>query len=237
MKYIYKQHELVEFMKNNGINTTAAFGAPQYFISMVSKRDTDPSHITALDKLNFVEDYLKNHLKDAKKEYLEAIKIVEYRKKYHIKHKEKEALKKAIHTCDCKYCSHKQRKRSHHCHCKYCFVNKNNSNETVDKTDNIQDTKNNLNQNQDTKSNDDSENDTKIVDDTENDTKIVNNTDNNNNQDTINNIIQDYDNKIKLGPVINQDTKYFINIDKNIIILFLIISLMFNVMFSFKIYY
>ena len=193
-KYIYKQHELVEFMKNNGINTTASFGAPQYFISMVSKRDTDPSHITALDKLSFVEDYLKNHLKEAKKEYIETIKVVEYRKKNKIKYKEKlelqkqkQALKKEIHTCDCKYCTHKQRKgnRRHHCHCKYCVVNKNNSNKTNDKTDNNQDTKINLNQEQDTKIENDTVN--------EKDTKIVNDTVNNNdtNQDTINNIIQE----------------------------------------------
>ena len=234
MKYVNKQYELVKFMKNNGFNTIAAFGAPQYFISIVSKRDTDPTHITALDKLSFVEEYIKNHLKEAKKEYLEAIKIVEYRKKNRTKHKEKiklqkqkQALKKEIHTCDCKYCSHKQRKRSHHCHCEYCVVNKKVLNENDDKTDTNQDT------NQDTK----------IINDTDNnqDTKIINDLDTNKDTKTIinTNTITDtnQDTNTINETIINRNINSFINIDKNIIILILIISLVFNAIFSIKIFY
>ena len=46
-------------MENNGFNVTKVFGAPQSFISKVSKRDSNINYTSAYDKLSFVEDYLK----------------------------------------------------------------------------------------------------------------------------------------------------------------------------------
>ena len=75
-QYANKQHELINFMRNNGFNITI-FGAPQSFISKVSKRDPNINHTSAYDKLSFVEDYLKNNLEEAKKEYDEIEKELE----------------------------------------------------------------------------------------------------------------------------------------------------------------
>ena len=75
-QYANKQYELINFMRNNGFNITI-FGAPQSFISKVSKRDPNINHNNAYDKLSFVEDYLKNNLEEAKKEYDEIEKELE----------------------------------------------------------------------------------------------------------------------------------------------------------------
>lgn len=115
-KYSKKQHELIDFMKDNGFNFTV-FGAPQSYIKEVSKRDPDPAHTSAYDKLSFVEDYFKNHLEDAKKEYLEQEKIVEENKK------NKPRTPKE-HRCNCQFCTHKQFKKPHECNCKYCTIDK-----------------------------------------------------------------------------------------------------------------
>jgi len=116
-KYSEKQHELIDFMKNNGFNVTV-FGAPQSYISKVSKRDTDPAHTSAYDKLSFVEDFFKNHIEEAKKEYAEEEKVVEENKK------NKPRTPKE-HRCNCQFCTHKTLKKPHKCNCKYCTISKN----------------------------------------------------------------------------------------------------------------
>jgi len=116
-QYSDKQHELINFMKNNGFNVTV-FGAPQSYISKVSKRDTNPAHTSAYDKLSFVEDFFKNHLEEAKKEYAEEEKIVEENKK------NKPRTPKE-HRCNCQFCTHKALKKEHTCNCKYCPIHKN----------------------------------------------------------------------------------------------------------------
>ena len=115
-QYSDKQHELINFMKENGFNVTV-FGAPQSYISKVSKRDTNPAHTSAYDKLSFVEEFFKNNLEDAKKEYAEEEKIVEENKK------NKPRTPKE-HRCNCQFCTHKQLKKPHECNCKYCTINK-----------------------------------------------------------------------------------------------------------------
>ena len=115
-QYSDKQHELINFMKENGFNITV-FGAPQSYISKVSKRDTNPAHTSAYDKLSFVEEFFKNNLEDAKKEYAEEEKIVEENKK------NKPRTPKE-HRCNCQFCTHKQLKKPHECNCKYCTINK-----------------------------------------------------------------------------------------------------------------
>lgn len=115
-QYSDKQHELINFMKENGFNVTV-FGAPQSYISKVSKRDKNPAHTSAYDKLSFVEDFFKNHLEEAKKDYAEEEKIVEENKK------NKPRTPKE-HRCNCKFCTHKQLQKPHECNCKYCTINK-----------------------------------------------------------------------------------------------------------------
>jgi len=102
-------------MKENKFYSTLVVGAPQKFISIVSKRDTDPNHTTAYDKLSFVEDYLKNHLEDAKKEYSEVENNVKEAKK-NTPRTPKE------HRCNCQFCTHKTLKKEHTCNCKYCPI-------------------------------------------------------------------------------------------------------------------
>ena len=116
-QYSDKQHELINFMKENGFNVTV-FGAPQSYISKVSKRDTDPAHTSAYDKLSYVEDFFKNHLEEAKKEYAEEEKIVEENKK------NKPRTPKE-HRCNCQFCTHKTLKKPHECNCKYCTYTNN----------------------------------------------------------------------------------------------------------------
>lgn len=115
-QYSDRQHELINFMKENGFNVTV-FGAPQSYIAKVSKRDTNPAHTSAFDKLSFVEDFFKNHIEEAKKEYAEEEKIVEENKK------NKPRTPKE-HRCNCQFCTHKQLKKPHECNCKYCTYNK-----------------------------------------------------------------------------------------------------------------
>jgi len=115
-KYSKKQHELVDYMKNNDFNVTV-FGAPQSYIAKVSKRDPDTSHTSAYDKLSYVEDFLKNHQVEAKKEYAEEEKIVEENKK-------NKPRKPKEHRCNCQFCTHKTLKKPHKCNCKYCTISK-----------------------------------------------------------------------------------------------------------------
>jgi len=115
-KYSKKQHELIDYMKKNDFNVTV-FGAPQSYIAKVSKRDPDTSHTSAYDKLSYVEDFLKNHQVEAKKEYAEEEKIVEENKK-------NKPRKPKEHRCNCQFCTHKQLKKPHECNCKYCTINK-----------------------------------------------------------------------------------------------------------------
>lgn len=68
--YMKKQIELVKYMKDHNFDVdTKVIGAPQKFISTVSKRDKDPKHEKAADKLKFVEEYIKNEPAKAKAEY------------------------------------------------------------------------------------------------------------------------------------------------------------------------
>ena len=68
--YMKKQIELVKYMKEHDFEVdTHVIGAPQKFISTVSKRDKDPKHEKAADKLKFVEEYIKNEPAKAKAEY------------------------------------------------------------------------------------------------------------------------------------------------------------------------
>ena len=71
MLYYEKQHELIDFMKNNGFNVTV-FGAPQAYISKVSKRDPNPAHKNGYDRLFYVEDYINHYqeILDYMKNYL-----------------------------------------------------------------------------------------------------------------------------------------------------------------------
>lgn len=115
-KYSKKQHELIDYMKNNDFNVTV-FGAPQSYIAKVSKRDPDISHTSAYDKLSYVEDFLKNHQVEAKKEYAEEEKIVEENKK-------NKPRKPKEHRCNCQFCTHKTLKKPHKCNCKYCTISK-----------------------------------------------------------------------------------------------------------------
>ena len=78
-QYAEKQHEIINFMRNNDFNITV-FGAPQAYIKEVSKRDTNPSHETAYSKLFFVENYIKNNLEKAKKEYIEMEQFIKNEK-------------------------------------------------------------------------------------------------------------------------------------------------------------
>lgn len=125
-KYSVKQHELINYMKDNGFNITV-FGAPQSYLKEVSNKDPDPKHTTAYDKLSFVEDYFKNHLEEAKKEYVEHEKIVEENKKNKPKtHKE--------HRCNCQFCTHKTLKKEHTCNCKYCPIHKDDDKKETEET-------------------------------------------------------------------------------------------------------
>lgn len=130
-QYSDKQHELINFMKENNFNVTV-FGAPQSYISKVSKRDTNPAHTSAYDKLSFVEDFFKNHLEEAKKEYAEEEKIVEENKK------NKPRTPKE-HRCNCQFCTHKVLKKPHECNCKYCtYQNKEDTVEADDEAENTE---------------------------------------------------------------------------------------------------
>ena len=125
-------------MEKKGFNISV-FGAAQYYISKVSKRDPNLKHTKPYDKLYFVKEYIKNNLEEAKNEYLEVIKIIEKRKINKEKLKEKEnkrKLKNNTHICHCKYCTHKQRRKKHICDCEYCVINnKNVLNKDDNKTD------------------------------------------------------------------------------------------------------
>lgn len=137
IKYTKKQQEIINFMKDHNFDTLSTFGAPQYYISIVSKRDNNPNHKTSYDKLFYVEDYLNNHLEDAKKEYLEAIKVVKDHQKNKLKSKKikQERQFRENHKCNCRYCAIK-RKNIHECNCKYCAIkNKNNIIDLIDKNE------------------------------------------------------------------------------------------------------
>ncbi len=75
-KYIKRQNELIKFMKENNFQITIK-RAPLFFIYKVSMRDSNPNHIATLDNFSFVEEYIKNHLKEAKKEYLNTELLLE----------------------------------------------------------------------------------------------------------------------------------------------------------------
>ena len=65
-----KQLEIIRYMKNHGFNIDSSIvGAPQEFIFIIAKKDNDSNHISLLDKLNFVEEYIKTETKNAIKEY------------------------------------------------------------------------------------------------------------------------------------------------------------------------
>ena len=68
IQYSKKQHDLIDFMKNNGFNVTF-FGAPQAYISKVSKRDPNSEHKNCYERLFYAEDYIKSNLEEAKKIY------------------------------------------------------------------------------------------------------------------------------------------------------------------------
>ena len=109
--YRSKQLELITYMKEIGFDTNTV-GAPQRFISIVSQRDPDTTHEQAVDKLTFVEDYLKNNLDDAKKEFEEVVKEVKEKKSQPRAHKN--------HRCNCRFCTHKPLTKPHQCTCEYC---------------------------------------------------------------------------------------------------------------------
>ena len=125
-KYSEKQHELINYMKNNGFNVTV-FGAPQSYIKEVSNRDPDPNHTSAYDKLSFVEDFFKNHLEEAKKEYVKQEKIVAE----NMKNKPRTPKE---HRCNCQFCTHKTLKKEHTCNCKYCPIHKNDDKKETEET-------------------------------------------------------------------------------------------------------
>jgi len=233
MLYSEKQHELIDFMKNNGFNVTV-FGAPQAYISKVSKRDTNPAHKNSYDRLFYVEDYIKNNLEEAKKEYAEEENRVENEKrksryketkddniqpnsnnsdviKKYKKNKPTQKSKieklREEHKCFCKFCGLKKRRR-HACNCKYCLIK---NNHTLDETED----------NSEDNSEDETENNSK--NETVNDT--VDNSENETVNDTVDNSENDHDNKIINNSVIKSYNK----IINYMFICMFIISLILNI--------
>jgi len=253
MLYSEKQHELIDFMKNNGFNVTV-FGAPQAYISKVSKRDTNPAHKNSYDRLFYVEDYIKNNLEEAKKEYAEEENRVENEKRKSryketkddniqpnsnnsdviIKHKKSKPTQKSKieklreeHKCFCKFCGLKKRRR-HVCNCKYCLIKNNHTlDETEDNSENEtdNDTEDNPDDNSGNKTEDNSGN--KTEDNSGN--KTEDNSEDNSKNETVNDTVDksenDHDNKIINNSVIKSYNK----IINYMFICMFIISLILNI--------
>ena len=219
MLYSEKQHKLIDFMKNNGFNITI-FGFPQVYITELCKKDSDPSHNTAYSKLFYAEDYIKNNLEKAKKEYSEKERVVkneiEKRKSRYKetkddniqpnsnnsdvikKHKKSKPTQKKDklyklredHYCSCQYCGLRKR-RKHECNCKYCLLKNNHILDEID--DKIEDNSENEPDN-DIENNPDDNSENNSENRTEN--KLNNETDIKSDNKIINNSVIKIDNKI-----------------------------------------
>ena len=65
-----KQLEIIRYMRNHGFMIDSNIvGAPQEFIFIIAKKDNNTSHNSLKDKLDFVEEYIKNETEKAKQEY------------------------------------------------------------------------------------------------------------------------------------------------------------------------